>query len=310
MERRICIGGYAGCGNLGDDAILEGYLNRLRDRSAITVLTGHPARDRKRFSVRCVGRMRPLTVLRTLKRSEVFLCGGGSLLQNLTGNRSLLYYLTLLRLAQLCGCRTQLLAAGIGPIEGRHALRLTLWVLRRCERIELRDGFSYHFLLSLGIPKDRLFLQEDPALHPVPIPRERLRYLKFEQGLRDGEQYCCIVPQAASSAIQKPFVEALADLLSHHAVTPVFLLFDHRDRKTACWMRQQLGGIMVIPREVSEARAWIGGSCLTVSQRLHPLILAKGSGTPALGISLTPQEPKLRAFCLEHDIPHLPAKKL
>lgn len=305
MKERICIGGYAGCGNLGDDAILEGYLSERRDRADITVLTGHPSRDRRRFSVKCVGRMRPLAVLFTLWRSHVFLCGGGSLLQNLTGNRSLLYYLSLLRLAQLCGCRTELLAAGIGPIEGKRALRWTVSVLRRCDRIGLRDGVSYRFLQSLGIPEDLLFLQKDPALRAFSVSPQRLRHLKFENGLRDGEGYCCIVPQAAPETALAAVTAELASLVAHTAVTPVFLLFDRHDDKTARRMQQKLGGIVVRPRDSSEARAWIGGSRFTVSQRLHPLIFAEGSHTPALGLSLTKQEPKIRAFCLEHRIPHL-----
>ena len=103
-EGSVCIGGYAGCGNLGDDAILQGYLEkRAADgtRGRVTVLAGHPRRSSRRFGVRCVGRKNPIAVLWALLSSESLLCGGGSLLQNATGDLSLYYYLALVRCAVL-----------------------------------------------------------------------------------------------------------------------------------------------------------------------------------------------------------------
>ena len=116
MWRRFdpSIGGYAGSGNMGDDAILQGYLEGLtaEEKRRTVVLSGSPRWDGRRFGVRCVGRMRILSVALCMLRSDAFFLGGGSLLQNGTGNLSLLYYLGLLRLARFCSCKTEILAGG------------------------------------------------------------------------------------------------------------------------------------------------------------------------------------------------------
>ena len=77
----LCIGGYAGCGNLGDDAILEGYLASLsaeQRKFRTVILTGRPRRDGRRFGVRCVGRKNLFSIFRCFLQSKVFVCGGGS----------------------------------------------------------------------------------------------------------------------------------------------------------------------------------------------------------------------------------------
>ena len=107
----ICIGGYFGCENLGDDLILEGFLSYMQAKHPtvrLHVLTDAAAPP---AHVHAVRRRAPFSILWAFCRSHAFLCGGGSLLQNKTGNLSLVYYLTLLRLCALLGCRPILYAA-------------------------------------------------------------------------------------------------------------------------------------------------------------------------------------------------------
>ena len=54
-----------------------------------------------------------------MKDSELIISGGGSLLQDVTSKRSLLYYLSIIGLGKLFGKKVMLFAQGIGPIRAK-----------------------------------------------------------------------------------------------------------------------------------------------------------------------------------------------
>ncbi len=308
IANRICIGGYAGCGNLGDDAILSGFLAKHPSPSDIVVLSGSPKRDRERFGVICVNRRDPIGVTRALLSSERFLCGGGSLLQNETGELSLLYYLSLLSLAQFCGCRTELLASGIGPLKGACAMQRTAEVLKRCTRMELRDKDSFAFLLRLGIPSDRLTLASDLAFSLPKPPPSRLPLLLWEAGLPSDRPYFCVSvrPTDSKASHLLPRLTVALRIVKHlSGLTPVFLPFDsRRDRSETERLAADTNGLVARLRESSDALAWLGGAKFSIGMRLHMLIFSVMAGIPSIGISPSEQEPKLLSFCRSHAIPH------
>ena len=311
---RICIGGYAGCGNMGDDAILQAVLSAMPAGHRVTVLTGKPRLDSRRFGVPCVGRMRPFAVRKAIRECDRFLCGGGSLLQNETGMLSLVYYLSLLRYAQRLGRPTVLLAAGIGPIKGKFAEAWVLNTLRSCCRIELRDRVSLAYLLQRGIDSSKLHPVEDPALKLELPPLGRLEYLMHEHGMKARERYFCAVlrppVEGAAEGLTGAVAAELQGLRQHLQAVPVFPILDPADRGFTLSVAHCLGGRVVTLREPSEGLAWIGGAVALVSMRLHGLIFACRTGTPAIGLSSSPAEPKLRAFCEDRGMPHLFLREL
>ncbi len=300
---RICIGGYAGCGNLGDDAILLGYLRSLSyaERRRVTVLSGSPREDSRRFLVRCVGRKNPFSVLLAMLRSERFLCGGGSLLQNRSGRLSLLYYLSLLRLARICGCRTELISSGIGPITGEKNERRVAKELSHCERIGLRDAESYRYLRSLGIEEKKLTILPDLALRLDPPPPSRLTYLRHEKGMGEKGSYFCLAltkPREHPEIFLRTVSAAIRIFVKKYGLTPMFLVFDRReDRNFEGRIAKRVGGDVIFPRDATEAIAWLSGAEFLVGMRLHAILFSRMTATPCIGISPAPNEPKLRAFC-------------
>ena len=345
----VCLGGYAGCGNLGDDAIVQGYLARLVRQGAgrelwgarvcgpapepggqaadpaawggedgtaryafllgqVTLLSGVPRRDARRFGVRCAGRRNPFALLRAFLQSEVFLCGGGSLLQNATGRLSLAYYLGLLRLARLCGCRTGLLAAGIGPLTGERARRAVVRELNRCCRVELRDPDSACLLRSLGVRRELLARAPDPALFlPLPPP-SRLPYLLWEAGIPASRGYFCAVlhpPAGRDGEAMRAVVSALGQVAARQGLLPVFLLFDRADRCPSARAAAAVGGRVLHLREAADAVALLSGAHFLFAMRLHALILSVQAGVPALALTLSVREDKLAAFARAAGIPHL-----
>ncbi len=308
-----CIGGYAGCGNLGDDAILQAYLQDLsrEERKRTAVLSGDPKRDRRRFGVPCVNRKNPFSVVVCFLRSRRFLCGGGSLLQNGTGNRSLGYYLGLLWLARVCGCETELWAGGVGPLRGAWAQRAVVRSLRKCDAIGLRDEDSRRWLESKGFTGARMTVGADPAMGLRIPDGMRALYLKKEAGIPLDTPYFCVILRHGAGKCQGVIEEALRRLFAERGVIFVFLPFDRRqDSGYTETMRERLGGYAVRLREASDALAMIAGSAGVLSMRFHGLVFSSVAGVPAVGISPTEDEPKLASFCAARKIPHFTPSQL
>ena len=82
----------------------------------ITVLSQDPEQTAEKFGVKSVRRMSLPDIFRAVGWCDLLLSGGGSLLQDATSGRSILYYLFILGLAQLLGRQTFIYSQGIGPI--------------------------------------------------------------------------------------------------------------------------------------------------------------------------------------------------
>ncbi len=301
----VVIGGYFGCGNTGDDALLLGVLGTLRriaPEVRVILLGGRPARDRRRFGVACVGRKNPFTVLGALRRADLFLLCGGSLLQDLTGSGSLLYYLGLLRLARLMRVRTAMVAAGIGPLLGAHAGARVRAELNRCRYISLRDADSERFLRALGVDEGILHSSADPALLlPMP-PRERAEAILCEHGLSPTDRFLCVALRGGRSyAVTRAILLAAVRIVcQRHGLRPLFPVFDEQyDRADSGQAARQLDGVLLSLREPSDALAILSRCEAAVGMRLHALILATSAGTPALGIPADPRDPKIVSFAKE-----------
>lgn len=297
----LTVGGYFGCGNLGDDAILSGLteeLHLLAPDVSVQALTGHPHRDSGRFGIRCYHRSNPISVYRAFKSSDFFLCGGGSLLQNITSHRSLFYYLFLLRMAQSY-CPTVLYACGIGPLMGKKAKEHCKAVLNRCRYISLRDEHSLLLLHQLGTNAALLHLGADAALFMSPPPKGREFAILHRYIRGSGQKYLAVILRhmEADSFLFRTLSGSIRIASQRFGLTPLFLCMDQtHDAYITRLAAHQLGGIAITAREVSDITALIRASEMAISLRLHGMILASTVGAPTLGISTDEREEKLRAF--------------
>ena len=313
---RLTVGGYFGCGNVGDDAILLGLLEAMREIAptvALTALTGRPCRDRRRFGISCVHRRNPIAVRFAMLCSRAFLCGGGSLLQNLTSNRSLSYYLGLLRASRHMGCATVLFSAGVGPLIGLRAGKRVKRTLSRCDYISLRDADSLRYLSVMGVGAELLHLGADPALlMPMP-PEGRAEALLFFHGVPRENAFFGVVLRGGGACRlrRETLLAAVRMICTRNALTPIFPILDEEEdgwetREAAA----RLGGHVITLREPSDATAILSVCASVVTMRLHALILSTAVTVPAVGISADARDGKIAAFAKAAGQEYINAERL
>ena len=290
----VVICGAYGMENAGDDAVLSVIcrdLRRLEKDIPITVLSRKPKATSRRFGVKAV---HPLNVPRwlfALRGAKLFLCGGGSLLQDMTSRRSLWYYLFTLFMAKKLGCAVQLYGCGIGPLLWDSSLFLTRKVLNACvDAITLRDEDSLETLHNMAITTPRLLLAADPALQLESPAGEREQ--KFGMVVRPWPDFWLRVPAFAAAA---------RHAWETYGLPTVLICMAPEDRIAAASVADALQA-MAVPCSVSYNARRAGNMSLVLSMRLHGLIFALQNATPAAGVSY---DPKVTAFCAEAGYPCL-----
>ncbi len=166
---RAVLCGYYGKGNGGDEALLATLLQMLPAHVTPLVLSGDPLQTAEQYGVEACDRMSLPAILAAFRRSDAFIWGGGSLMQDVTSALNPLYYAGLMLLAQRMGLKTVAWAQGIGPLH--HPT--TRWLARQafwgCKQVSVRDRASEELLAGWNIPAT---LAPDPvwALHGQPVP--------------------------------------------------------------------------------------------------------------------------------------------
>jgi polysaccharide pyruvyl transferase CsaB len=226
--------------------------------------------------------------------------GGGSLLQDVTSARSLLYYLGLILMARALRRPVVVLAQGIGPLRRPALRRLTARALQGVARITVRDADSAAELRGMGVGSGghpEILVTADPVFALAPAPPERGQALLA--GIPGPR------PWVGVSVRPWPGIDALLPSLGGALTqiegaggTPVFLpLQPAADRPLCCSLAERVGRGVVWPGALQPAEwlAVVSALDLVVAMRLHALIFAAVSGVPCLGLSYDPKVTRLLA---------------
>ena len=161
FDTMIC--GYYGRSNLGDDILLKTITDNLKsecDVKKIALLTADTSNNPYGMDV-CIHRFDVLKIRKYMKRTNTFILGGGSILQDATSSRSLYYYLFITNLAVKTGCKTILYSNGIGPINKPYHRKKAAKLLEKIDYITVRDKKSYEYIRSLGVKNERIEITAD-----------------------------------------------------------------------------------------------------------------------------------------------------
>ena len=299
----ILISGYYGFDNIGDESILRAVVNGIRARlpdSRLTVLSHDPAATREKYGVEAVDRMSPLAILRAVRRCDMLISGGGSLLQDVTSSKSLQYYLAIIRLAKHYHKKVFIYSQGIGPIDGEANRRAAAKALQTVDGIVVRDERSANLLEKIGIPRERVVITADPVLR---MPRaEKTRGVEALAKAGAPEQRTLTVGWAIRERdVKSPFVAEIRTcirwLRETYGAESVLIPFHYEEDLAACSaIAAQTDGASVCIREKylsEDMLSIIGNMDVLVGVRLHSLIYAAIMGVPIMGVSY---DPKCTAF--------------
>ncbi|WP_317853994.1 polysaccharide pyruvyl transferase CsaB [Chakrabartyella piscis] len=185
-QYNVVMSGYYGFNNTGDEAIMISMhknIQNLGDNYNITVLSNKPEETRDKYGIEAVYRFGVKDVFHAVKNCDVLLSGGGSLLQDSTSTRSLMYYLSITAMAKMMGKKVMLYANGIGPVSGKRNRRFVKQVVNKADLITLREENSYEELLSMGVDAKKCFVTADPVFTMEAVPREEAVDLLRKEGI-------------------------------------------------------------------------------------------------------------------------------
>ncbi len=161
MGKNVALSGYYGFDNFGDEAILACIVDHLRSRgSNVAVISNNPKKTSAMFQVFSVKNFNILAVFALLANSDVLISGGGSLLQDVTSFKSLLYYSLVIKMAQLLGKKVIIFAQGIGPLQKERSEKIVRGLLEKADLITVRDEKSLERVKKWGL---KATLVNDPV---------------------------------------------------------------------------------------------------------------------------------------------------
>ncbi|HHY12255.1 MAG TPA: polysaccharide pyruvyl transferase CsaB [Firmicutes bacterium] len=308
----ILLSGYYGFSNTGDEAILASTVNALRNARPdlnIMVLSKRPGETERTYGVRAFPRMNVVEVARAVSRAGLVVFGGGSLLQDATSLRSLIYYLSIIELSHWLGKPVVVYANGIGPISSRIGRTLTKHTLSNVKAITVRDIESKSELRNIGVLSE-VHVTADPAFLLNPSPNHIVDSILEDHGISVSQGIVWVSMRHVNSPawFQQQLVEVIA-WLRQEGFNPCFFAMQERDLKIADSLNRKLtsagqkpmGAVSNVSPEDALGALGRGEFCL--GMRLHTLILSARVQVPFMGIEI---DPKIGAFCRSAGCPVLP----
>ncbi|MBC7325949.1 MAG: polysaccharide pyruvyl transferase CsaB [Moorella sp. (in: Bacteria)] len=298
---RVVISGYYGFQNSGDEAVLYSMVQALRSLSpgmTITVLSHQPEHTAAELKVEAVNRWRFGAVAAAIRQADLVISGGGSLFQDVTGPRSLLYYLGVVVLARLLRKPVVIYAQGLGPLKRAWSRWLTGKVLNNVQLITLRDGESRQLLEETGVRRPPVYVTADPVLGLEPGSMDlRPGQEKWQELGLAGPVVGIAVRSWGGAEKLWAALARVADDLVAEGWQVLFLPFQFPSDVEAC---RQVARLMhnpaVVLREKIDLPTMMGlikEVHFLIGMRLHALILAAVMGVPFLAL---PYDPKVAAF--------------
>ncbi|HEX8234894.1 MAG TPA: polysaccharide pyruvyl transferase CsaB [Abditibacteriaceae bacterium] len=290
------LSGYYGYGNAGDEAVLAAMLEALQSQkpaARFTVASGNPAATKARFgseySLEAVPRQGPRELAAAIKSCDVFISGGGSLLQDVTSLRNIVYYTSLMHFARLSRKPVAVYAQGIGPLLRPLSQKLARAAVQSARVITVRDEDSKALLQRIGVRRN-IEVTADPVWNLTPasdgVASTRNGTAKtFALSLRPWPGY--EFDPARSSTIRDG-LRALKQQRDAHlrfvpmqasSDTSIGELLREADDET-------IHTADLHPRAIMAA---CGNCDVMIAMRLHALIFAAAQGVPCVAVNYDPK---------------------
>lgn len=289
--KKIFLFGYYGFQNTGDDAILEAIIQQIKTvvpDASLTVLSYNVKDTLAKYDVSAVSRNNFTQVIKAIKTSDLVISGGGSILQDVTSSRSLLYYSAIIFLAKKMGKKLMFYGNGFGPINRYINRKIVKAIVNRVDVITVRDYESKEYMQSLGIKKE-ISITADIAFGLKKAQAEEIEKIMQKEEMDNIDRWVGISVRPWGKGItHKEIIAKTADYLLDRNYGVVFLPMQYPNDVTISREIKALmkGTPKIIESQYrpSEIMGIIGKMDLLLGMRLHSLIFATMVGVPMVGL--------------------------
>jgi polysaccharide pyruvyl transferase CsaB len=307
---KIMISGYYGFNNFGDEAILKSMVRAFKEKIPqikILVLSQNPLKTSQTYQVKAINRLHLISILNCLRDTNLFISGGGGLLQDSTGKGwSILYYLGLILGAKIIRVPVMIYAQGIGPINQPINKKLMRWILNKVDLITVRDNFSKELLENLGVVKPSIYVNSDPSflLNKKDINCILNNYPHIQELMNSDNRPIIGVSvrkyKGNRSDLKIMFAQLADYLIEKYKVKIVFLPFKFDDdvqvsEEILSLMKNQ-ADILKIKLEPEELISILSKFSLMIGVRLHSIIFSSMANLPFIAFKY---DPKVKNFVAE-----------
>ncbi len=299
----VMLSGYYGFKNSGDEALLKAIIASLREENpniSIIVLSKNPLQTQKEHNVFAINRVNFFQILKYMKRSRLFLNGGGSLIQDITSTHSLIYYTTLMHFAKMYGLKVMLYANGIGPILKKQNIKIAKKALQACNYITLREPESFQELKNLGVSNSNVLLSSDPTFSIKPESEKNLLEILENENISSDKKYFAVSFRQwkySDANFVSKIVNVIDKIFEKHNIIPVFIPmqqpYDEIISREIIVRLKAPHIILSKEYNVEQLMGIISKMQFVIAMRLHTLIYAVAVGVPIMGIVY---DPKIKSF--------------
>lgn len=297
----ILVSGYYGFKNAGDEAILAGMIRAFRDMDpevSFTVISGTVANTRAVHGVSAVSRGDSKAIWRAAGKADLVISGGGSLLQDITSAKSLIYYLGIMSMAKFRFKPVMAYAQGIGPVGRAVSKTLVPLVLNAIDLVTVRDHESAEALRALGVRRPPVVVTADAALALGPSDPEYGAQLLKEAGVDLDRPVIgvSVRPWKPGEEHWEPALGKALDTVALEAGAQVVFLPMQQHRLNDVEAATRVSAAMqskpiLVQGDLSYAhiQAMIARCDLLIGMRYHALVFAAMNGVPLVGLSYDPK---------------------
>lgn len=292
-RNKVVICGAYGKGNAGDEAIKYTTLLSMRNIDPdmdICVMTLKPKKEKSIDRVQTIYTFNVIKLLFILKKSKIFVSGGGSLIQDVTSSRSLFFYTSTLYLAKKLGCKVIMFGCGIGPISRPFNRRLSGNIIDKyVDVITVRDHLSKEELQSLGVTKPLIEVSADPAVNMNAEKNNTHKIFISEDIPLDGKYICLALRSWKSFNRYDQIALACEYMYKKFGYITVFFPMEYPKDLT---VSEKTAELLSTPYYLIHKRypteqvvAFMSKMEQVIAMRLHALIFAAANYVPVVGIS-------------------------
>ena len=295
----VVLSGYYGFSNSGDDAILEAIITQLRDACpniSITVLSNTPKETAAMYGVNSVDRFDFFALKKLFARTKLLISGGGSLIQDVTSTKSVLYYLTVIKMAKHFGAKVMLYANGIGPVNKAKNRRTVAKTLKKVDCITLREESSLAELRTIMGGDGSAIVTADPVFAMEPCRDDMVDNTISMAGVSMDEKFFVLSVREWKTmdpdAVDK-ICQFSKEVYNRYGIKALVIPMQKtRDKEISTRIYDGLNSSEAVYVEGLPPRIMmsiIKRAQFVVGMRLHTLIYATKAGVPSIALDYDPK---------------------